>query len=481
MKARRSRGERESGVRRTDTLHALGRPVGSLLVAVLVVALAASPLHALSVGDEKKMGKEVSAKFLAELGQSDDAAAREFIRRIGQRLVRASQPQLFDFQFYLVKDNAINAFAVPGGYVFVNTGLVAAATSEEEVAGVLAHEMGHVTARHISQQITRSTAISVLSLATMLGAVFLAKNPKTAAAMSSAAMAGSSAMQLKYSREMEEQADRLGFQTMIRAGYNPTGMVTFMKKLMAESAGSEMIPSYLTDHPGTTQRVVYLEGLAETARTRLAPMTDPAPFQRVHTRVLVEQKDPETAVTYFAAEVRDHPGDVNALYGLALAYQKAGRVADAQATFRQALAAAPKDADVLRDLGISLLLAGKAADGMEFFRQAVAIRPTDGLTYYYLGLAQKEGSDFKTAAVSFQRAVDDDPENVEAMYNLGISLGNAGEECRAFYFLGVYYRKVGDPRQARVYLERALTVCPSQNEFKAKTDQEIQTLNTRAD
>ena len=273
-------------------------------------------------------------------------------------------------------------------------------------------------------------------------------------------MAGSSAMELKYSREMEEQADRLGFQTMVRAGYNPTGMVAFMKKLMAESAGSDALPSYLTTHPGTEQRVVYLEGLVETLRTQSPPMVDGAPFNRVRTRLIVEQKDPETAVSHFTAEVRDDPGDVNALYGLALAYQKAGRAAEAQGIYRKAIAAAPKDADMIRDLGISLLLAGKAAEGIDPLKQAVALRPAD----------------FKGAVVSFQHAVDDDPDNLEAVYNLGISMGNAGDECRAFHYLGVYYRKVGDPRQARVYLERALTVCPSDSEFKAKADREIQAL-----
>ena len=462
-------------------LRSLRRPTRAFVAWLALLALTAAPLQAMSVGEEKKLGKEVSAKFLAELGQSEDAAAREYVRRIGQRLARASQPQLFDFQFYLVKDDAINAFAVPGGYVFINTGLVAAASSEEEVAGVLAHEMGHVTARHVTQQIGRSTAISLLSLATMLGAIFLAKDPKTAAAVSSAAMAGSSSMELKYSREMEEQADRLGFQTMIRAGYNPTGMVTLMKKLMAQNALGDLVPSYLTTHPGPEQRVVYLEGLVETARTRLPPLADPARFRRVHTRLLVEQKDAETAVGHFAAEVRDHPGDADALYGLALAYQKAGKAAQAQETYRKAIAAAPNDADVVRDLGVSLLLSGRAAEAIEQFRRAVTIHPDDGLAWYYLGLAQKEREEFKDAVISFQRAVDDDPDNFEALYNLGISLGNAGDECRAFHFLGVYYRKIGDPKQARAYLERALTACPPQSEFKSKTDREIQQMTKPAE
>jgi predicted Zn-dependent protease len=423
----------------------------------------------MSVGDEKKLGRDVAAKFLAAIPQSEDPAAREFIRRIGRRLIDASGTQLFDFTFYLVKDPSINAFAVPGGYVFVNTGLIVSAASEEEVAGVIAHEIGHVTARHIAQQVARSTAMSLVSLAATLGAIFLAKDPKTAAAVSSAGMAASATEQLRYSREMEEQADRLGFQTMLRGGYDPRGMVGFMRKILAEDVFSDLIPNYLTTHPGPEQRVIYLDGLVASLRGSPPPAVDPARFARVRTRVLVEQKDAATAVTHFTAEVRDRPTDVNALYGLALAYQKGGKSAEARAAFGRALALAPGDPDLVRDLGIGLLLAGRAEEGIARLKEAIDLAPQDGVARYFLGVALKERGEFAEAARAFQRAVEIDPDHADALYNLGISLGNAGDECRAFHYLGLYSRKVGDNKQARAYFERALSVCPAESEFKAKT------------
>jgi predicted Zn-dependent protease len=271
---------------------------------------------------------------------------------------------------------------------------------------------------------------------------------------------------------MEEQADRLGFQTMLRAGYDPRGMVTFMRKILAEDVVSDIVPNYLMTHPGPEQRVIYLDGLV-AALPAPPRAVDPARFARVRTRLLVEQKDAETAVAHFVAEARDHPADADAVYGLALAYQKAGKAAEARATFARALALAPKDADIVRDSGIQMLLAGRAEEGIARLKEATALSPVDGVAQFYLGVALKERGEFADAALAFQRAVEADPDQADALYNLGISLGNAGDECRAFHFLGLYYRKVGDPKQARAYFERALSACPAESEVRAKTAKEI--------
>ena len=452
------------------------RPVSAGLVAVLIAGLLAfGPVRAaaLSVGEEKKLGKEVATKFLAQLGEVEDPAAREFIRDIGNRIVRANQPQLFDFEFYLIDHPAINAFAVPGGYIFVHSGLVLRADSEEEIAGVIAHEIGHVTARHISQQIERSTKVNLLSMAAILGAVFLANDPKTAAAVSAAALAGSASAQLSYSREMEEQADRLGFQYLTNAGYNPEGLVVFMQKIMAENVFADLVPSYLTTHPDPARRAVYLSGLVESEKGHLPPPVDRTRFERIRTRLIVDQKDVDQAEIHFRGRVAEAPDDPNGYYGHALTYQKMGRVADAFDQYEKALALAPDDADIVRDYGVCQLLAGDADAAIAHLKRAGKLKPTDGYALYYLGLAQKEQGRFEEAATTLQRAVMADPENAQSLYHLGIALGTLGKECRAYYYLGLYHRKIGDMRQARDFFERARGVCPSEDEFSIKTTTEI--------
>lgn len=449
------------------------------MLAVVFFLVQAIPAGALSVGQEKKIGGEVAQQFLDHLGQSADPAAREYVRDIGRRVVAANQPQLFDFHFYLVNHPAVNAFALPGGYVFIHTGLLLKADTEEELAGVIAHEIGHVTARHISDQISRSTKINLLSLATILGAIFLANDAKTAAAVSSAAMAGAATASLKYSREMEEQADRLGYQYLIKAGYHPGGLVEFMRKIMSENVFSDIVPSYLTTHPDPENRMVYLDGLVDTQTTELPPKVDHKRFNRIKTRVLVDQKDPDTVVSHFLNQAAEEPDNPDPRYGLALAYQKMGKNKKAQESYNQALALAPEDSDIVRDQGYCHLISGDSQAAAEQLRQAVKLSPGDGLAWYYLGIAEQEQGNFQPAVEALLKSVAADPDSPEAFYHLGVCLGNLDQECRAYYFLGLYNRKIGDFRQARLYLEKAANLCPQGDEYSAKAKNEIGELTEK--
>jgi len=212
--------------------------------------------------EERKIGKQVFVEIEKGGGIAEDLTLQGFIDRVGRSLVPHAGPTPFDFRFYVVKDQNANAFAVPGGYVFTTTGLLVLAESEDEVAGVVSHEIAHVTSRHIADLIDRSKRMSLVTLAAMLAGALA--GGQASQAITTSAMAAQQTMALKYTRDHETEADQNGLHTLIKTGYDPHGLVTFLNKLYKQSlASAPKIPAYLSTHPGPENRVALLESLIQ--------------------------------------------------------------------------------------------------------------------------------------------------------------------------------------------------------------------------
>lgn len=253
-----------------DLAIALRRRLASTLVAV-VVALGTLPLGGCSTNpatgeqaftlmsqdDERKLGREQHPRILAEFGGGyDDPALQAYVTGLGNALVRGSEQPDMPFTFTVLDSSVVNAFALPGGYVYVTRGLLALAGSEAELAGVVGHEIGHVVARHAAQQHSRSILVGLG--AGILGAVIGER------AVAEALNAGGGLILRSYSREQEFEADSLGLRYMTHAGYDPDAMASFLDHLGAKSRldaallGTGADPdesSLLSTHPRTVDRV----------------------------------------------------------------------------------------------------------------------------------------------------------------------------------------------------------------------------------
>ncbi len=224
----------------------------------------------MSEDDEKRIGAEEHPKMLDEFGGAyDDDALQAYVNRIGKDLASHSEFPNLDFQFFVLNDDRVNAFALPGGYIYVSRGLVTLAEDEAELAGVIGHEIGHVTARHSAQRYSAAMATNIgLTAVGILGQV-LGAPPGVGNAVSFGAQA---ALQ-SYSRAQELEADRLGARYMSRAGYDPSGLTDFFAKLDAQGkiaarqagrTGDDF--SIMSTHPRTTDRIEQAARLAETSR-----------------------------------------------------------------------------------------------------------------------------------------------------------------------------------------------------------------------
>ena len=244
---------------------------------------------------ERKLGEQVMTSIRRDRDYLDDGVTLDYLNQFGGILL-GSSPEArgdagYDFFFFAVRDPSLNAFALPGGFIGVHTGLVLAAQSESELASVLAHEIGHVSQRHIARMIGNQKQDSLLPLAGLLVGLLAAR---TSPDLAGAAMMGGTGLaaqrQLSFGRDAEREADRLGLALLNGSGFEVNGMVNFFGRLQAASRSrNDNVPSYLRTHPLTTERIADIE-----ARIRNLPYrqrVDSLDFLLVKARLRVLQDD----------------------------------------------------------------------------------------------------------------------------------------------------------------------------------------------
>lgn len=313
---------------------------------------------------------------LNEPSYLDDAEVSDYLNRLGSRLVAASTNPTGDFLFFALSDKAVNAFAMFGGFIGVNTGTVLTAQSESELAGVLAHEIAHVTQSHLARQIARQKQDSIASMIAMAVGILAARsNANAGGAAIAASQAGAVQAQLAYTRDFEREADRFGYQALEKAGFDVRGMGDFFARL--QKAGrlyENNAPVYLRSHPLTLERLSDMENRAQNAPYR--QVVDSVDFQLVRAKLRAQQGTVREAVTDFESQLaeRKFSSELAARYGLARALLRDRDVAGAQREMDRALRLAREQrvaSPLLAGLaGEIRSAAGDAAGALAIYREA---------------------------------------------------------------------------------------------------------------
>jgi predicted Zn-dependent protease len=217
-------------------------------------------LALISESQEIAMGQESDPQVVAEFGKVEDPALQEYFSRVSMELAKISHRPDLPWKFTIVDSPVVNAFAVPGGFIYLTRGILAHMNNEAEMAGVVGHEIGHVTARHSVTQLSQQ---QLMGLGLVLGSVFSSRFRQ----LSSLAEMGLSVLLLKYSRDDERQADQLGIQYMSQAGYDPSQMSRFFQLFVNKSANEgEAIPNWLSTHPAPADRIESTTAAAEKVK-----------------------------------------------------------------------------------------------------------------------------------------------------------------------------------------------------------------------
>ena len=255
------------------------RFAAGLAACVAVTACAGT----ISQEQEVQMGAETAAQVNAQLPMLNDATINAYVNSLGNTIAQRTERADLAWRFAVVNSEVINAFAVPGGYIYVNRGILTNASNESELAGVLAHEIEHVVRRHSVQQMEKAQGANVgVSLACALTRV--CENTAAQAAI----QVGGTAVFAKFSRGAEQQADEEGFRDLIDAGINPRGMLTFFQKLLAEEqrSGGGNASAWFSDHPGTEDRIADIQRLLNENAGRINGLrSDSQGFQSMKARL----------------------------------------------------------------------------------------------------------------------------------------------------------------------------------------------------
>jgi predicted Zn-dependent protease len=244
-----------------------------LTLALAMLVLATPSCGTLTIEEEKQLGRQAQREVQDRFQLFRDRVVVNYVRQLGRNLVAGAAPSPFDFRFYVVEDENINAFAVPGGAIYVNTGLILEARDASELASVLAHEAGHVTARHVAQLYRRQRNTGVGANLVSLAIAILSGNPYLANAGQLATGVAATAYTSTFTRDAEREADRLAVETMINAGYDPYGMLAILETLHRQEGGGGSMLEFLNSHPATDERLA-------SVRADIASRTLPGSLRR---------------------------------------------------------------------------------------------------------------------------------------------------------------------------------------------------------
>lgn len=333
-----------------------------------------------SPAQERKVGEQIVRQIRAQGGYMQDPEVNDYLNELGHRLVMAGNDAKQDFEFFAVPDGTINAFALPGGYIGVNTGLIVLAQNESELASVLAHEISHVTQRHMARMLDNQKNSMLMSLAGLALAVLAARAGGGNGQATAAAIQGTQALsiqnQINFTRDNEYEADRIGFQRLIAAGFDPNGMAVFMERLQRSSRFVEgNAPSYLRTHPITYERIAEAQSRAQNVPYK--QVTDSLDFQLVRALLKSYQGDAREAVLNFDEGLRQkkYNSEIAERYGLVASLLRAKDIPRAKAELAKLEQIAPPHPMIEAMAGNVLMGAGEYDAAAKRFEAALQRYP----------------------------------------------------------------------------------------------------------
>ncbi|MFM7384982.1 MAG: M48 family metalloprotease [Betaproteobacteria bacterium] len=307
--------------------------------------------ESLSPSTERKLGESIMRDIRRSQAGDEDLDVIAYLEALGRRLIDASKSGQ-DFEFFLVRDSSLNAFALPGGFIGVHAGLIAAAESESELAGVLAHEIGHVTQRHIARMLGKSRDAGIAQMVGLVLAALAARsNPQATPGLIALGQQMAQDQMLSFSRDAEREADRIGFDTLTRAGFDPHGMVSFFGRIQRASRVYESAaPAYLRTHPLTTERMSDMQARIRQERYKQWP--DSLGFRLIRARMQA-LLDPSVDGLRRSAERFEFQIKEQSTLDLAAAWFGLASVREAQLRWHDAYQAAQLARDYLQHEGLN--------------------------------------------------------------------------------------------------------------------------------
>jgi predicted Zn-dependent protease len=411
---------------------------------------------------EQQIGRSIYRSLVDTDRVMDDPEVQEYVQDIGLKLAAQAQDGDFRFRFFVVNDPAINAFALPGGYIGVHSGLILATASESELAGVLAHEISHITQRHISRAVFANQRSSILTMAAMLGAILLGAVGGSGDVITGAiatAQGVAAQQQINFTRANEYEADRVGVGVLAAGGFDPMGMPNFFETLARQTGPlASQAPEFLRTHPVTVNRIA--ETRERAASLPRPDVEDAAGYSITRARLRVlGSPTPEKALQFFLGEQQDpkFAGDLGTEYGIALVRMELGQYSEARALFQGLLATHPGVIPFHTGLAGAELALGNRDAAFSTYEKAMGLFPRNTpLTVRYAEALLAAGQS-KRAHTILLDLLNNVPPTAEQVRLIALAASAAGDTADAYYYMAELHLIKGDVVMAADQLRVALS------------------------
>jgi predicted Zn-dependent protease len=417
----------------------------------------------LSVDDENRLGRMVMREVRESGALLEDPEVGEYIQSLGLKLSSQAQDGTRNFNFFVIRDNAINAFALPGGFIGVHSGLLLETRSESELAGVLAHEVAHVTQRHIARGIEAQGRQSLLSTAAVLAAILMgaAGGAGGDATMGAITAAQNLAVQsrINFTRENEYEADRIGIGVLANAGFDPNAMPAFFDTMFRRTQlGPDRIPELLRTHPVTSNRIA--ESKDRALQFPPAKVSDSLSYSlmKERIRVLTTARGADARDYYAALGSNEADLSLAQSYGRALSLLVNGDAAAAVPQFEKLRTAYPEVLAFHTGLGQAQLAAGDTRDALETLERARNLAPRNIPVTVRYGEALLQAGRPKRAHEVLLDLFNNVPPTPEQIRLTAKAANAAGDVADAYSYMAEYHLMSGDLLLAINQLELALSV-----------------------
>ena len=433
----------------------------------------------ISLDLEQRLGEAWLRSYYRQTPLYRDYLLQDYIEKLVDQLKPYSQINYARLSILVVDNPTLNAFAVPGGVIGIHTGLMLHAETEDELASVIAHEFAHLTQRHFARSVADQQSSGVKNIAGLLAAVVLAATVGSDAGLAALSVSQGLAIdsQLRYSRQNETEADRIGQNTLVSAGRDPAGAVRMFEKMLAATRYSGFLaPEYLLTHPLPQSRVIDTETRAKQYPTRI--YSENSDYLLFSTRVKVaNSENPQIGLRNFENLYELTPSSNVAKYGYALALQDNLRYTEALELSEQLLASNP-DSLIFQSLYAELLLENDQADSaVAFLEPLVSPAAVNHVLTMQLAATYSKQNAFEEAAALLSRHSQQRAFDPVVWYELAEAYGLAGNIYELHLARSKYFEIVGSFQQSIEHIRLAKRQLGQNSIEQAVLDQRIRNIS----
>ena len=410
----------------------------------------------LSTSKEIELGKILIAEVRGHLPVMNDPELSQYIHSLGTRIISGGLNSNFPFTFLLVANPDINAFALPGGIVVINTGLLILSQQESEVASVFAHEIAHVTQRHIARKFSDSKSLSLISALTFLGSILAAAYDSE---LGQAAIFTSQATiqdrQLAYSRSFEQEADRIGMQLLVSANIDPHGMPLFFERLNKHTQLNRgQFPEFLSTHPLTANRISESQTRASQYRGNFTSNT--IHFNYARARAIALTQDPADLASYLKKKNKTNGLSETERYSYALALSRTGKNKQAISSLKDIKLTADNELTLKLAIAQVYIVDGQYQQAINMLKPLEEIYPNNLAIVTYLSTALVENDQATYALQKLDRLNYYEQQNPIIHKLTAKASSRANIPWRSHESLGSYYAEHGQYGTAMEQIQLAL-------------------------